>query len=188
MIYYWYRCLKIYIYSRLIWSQVTVNSILARNYRVGILDCEGLKYMANSRFNYYMDFIRLESMFRSSLYDNTIKKGMLAILGSQKVVYKRPLRIWSTFTVKLILEEWDEKWAYHRHIFIQDQQVCAIGLSKLAFRTHKKMQNMSEIIIDCGITKSGMEPTTAIKQIFNQDYNLLQNAVTDISNDSQGDT
>jgi acyl-CoA thioesterase FadM len=85
-----------------------------------------------------MDFIRLESMFRSSLYENTVEKGMLAILVSQKVIYKKPLRIWSTFSVKLILEEWDEKWAYHHHIFIQDGKVCAVGLSKLAFRKHKR--------------------------------------------------
>ena len=173
-IYYWYRCLKIFIYSRLFYSQVNVNAIITRNYRVSVLDCEGLRYMANSRFNYYMDFIRLELMFRSSLYDNTVKKGMLAILGSQKVIYKKPLKLLSKFSVKLILEEWDEKWAYHRHIFIQDHQICAIGLSKLAFRKNKKMQNMEKIIIDCGIAKSGIRPTPAIKHVFNQDYELLR--------------
>ena len=113
-------------------------------------------------------------MFRSSLYENTVKEGMLAILGSQKVIYKKPLRILSTFSVKLILEEWDEKWAYHRHIFLQDGQVCAVGLSKLAFRKHKKMQHMRDIIIACGITESGINPTTGIKHVFDHDYDLLQ--------------
>jgi hypothetical protein len=127
-----------------------------------------------------MDFIRLESMFRSSLYENTVKKGMLAILGSQKVIYKKPLRIWSTFSVRLILEEWDEKWAYHRHIFLQDGKVCAVGLSKLAFRKHKKMQNMQDILTACGVTEPGNNPTDGIKYIFNHDYDLLQGADRDI--------
>ena len=137
--------------------------------------------MSNSRFNYYMDFIRLELMFRSNLYENTVKKGMLAILGSQKVIYKKPLRIMSTFSVKLILEECDEKWAYHRHIFLQDGQVCAVGLSKLAFRKHKKMQNMRDIIIACGVTDPGANPDRGIRHVFDHDIDLLHDAETDMS-------
>ena len=106
---------------------------------------------------------------------------MLAILGSQKVIYKKPLKIWSTFSVKLILEEWDEKWAYHRHIFIQDNKVCAVGLSKLAFRKHKELQNMKEIITACGVTVPVTNPAHAIKHVFNHDYDLLQGADLDIS-------
>ena len=181
MIYYWYRGLKTFIYAKLFWSRVKVNATITRNYRVSLLDCEGLRYMSNSRFNYYMDFIRLESMFRSSLYENTVKKGMLAILGSQKVIYKKPLKIWSTFSVKLILEEWDDKWAYHRNIFLQDDRVCAVGFSKLAFRKHKKMQNMREIIIACGVTESGTNQPAGIKHVFDHDYDLLHAADQDVS-------
>lgn len=185
MIYYWYRGLKIVIFAKLFWRRVKVNTTITRIYRVSLLDCEGFRYMSNSRFNYYMDFIRLESMFRSSLYENTVKKGMLAILGSQKVIYKKPLKIWSTFSVKLILEEWDNKWAYHRHIFLQDGQVCAVGFSKLAFRKHKKMQNMREIIIACGVADPGTNPANGIKHVFNHDYDLLQGA--NVENTSKPD-
>ena len=110
---------------------------------------------------------------------------MLAILGSQKVIYKKPLKIWSTFSVKLILEEWDEKWAYHRHIFILDNKVCAVGLSKLAFRKHKKMQNMMDIITACGVSEPGTTPANGIKHVFNHDYELLQGA--DLENTSKPD-
>ena len=46
-----------------------------------------------------MDFIKLELTFKSYLFDHTIKKGITPILGSQKMIYKKPLKLWDTFTI-----------------------------------------------------------------------------------------
>jgi acyl-CoA thioesterase FadM len=174
MIYYWLHILYLYIGSKLFWKKLDVTTDLIRKHRVNILDCDSLHYMANSRYLYYMDFIRLEKLFRSSLYENTIKKGMFPVLGSQKIIYKKPLKIGSTFTITLALEGWDDKWFYHRQIFSQNSQVCAIGYTKAAIWKNKKAQDLKPILEDCGVTAREMKVSPPIALLFENDYQLLK--------------
>ena len=71
---------------------------------------------------------------------------MFAVLGSQKIIYKKTLKRWAKFTITLVLEGWDDKWAYHRQIFEQKNQVCAVGFAKVAFWKNKKAQDMRAIL------------------------------------------
>ena len=174
MVYYWLHLLNIFICSKLLWKEVDLTSNQTRKRRVGILDCDTFRYMSNAKYAYYMDFIRFEKMFRSKLFEHTVKKGMYAVLGSQKIIYKKPLRIWSTFTITLILEGWDDKWVYHSQVFEQKGQVCAIGYTKAAFWRGKKAQGIRMIIKKCGVTRSEMGVPKRILEIFKNDYNLLK--------------
>lgn len=122
-----------------------------------------------------MDFIRFELLFRSQLYNNTIGKGMFPVLGSQKIIYKKPLKRWNRFTITLTLEGWDDKWVYHRQVFKQGNQICAIGFTKVAFWKNKKAQDITKILTASGISKSVMPVPTAIQNIFRNDYCLLEN-------------
>jgi acyl-CoA thioesterase FadM len=180
MLYYWFHTLYVFLGSKLFWSKIGADATLTRTRRVSILDCESLKYMANSKYLFYMDLIRFELLFRSRLYDTTAKKGMFAVLGSQKIIYKKPLKRWSKFTITLVLEGWDDKWAYHRQTFEQGNQVCAIGFTKIAVWKNKKSQDMNKIIADCGVLKAGNTISSEIKNLFNDDYNILKRESTAI--------
>jgi len=114
MIYYWLHIIYVYIGSKFFWKTVDLESDFTRSRLVSVLDCDALNYMANSKYFYYMDLIRLEVMFRSDLYKNSVKKGMFPVIGSQKIIYKKPLKRWSKFSVTLMLEGWDDNWVYHR--------------------------------------------------------------------------
>ena len=174
MIYYWLHMLHIFIFSRLFWSKVDLTLDQTRKRRVSILDCDTFRYMANSKYAYYMDFIRFEKMFRSKLYENTVKKGMFAVLGSQKIIYKKPLKRWTIFQITLVLEGWDDKWVYHKQLFEQDNQLCAIGYTKAAFWKDKKAQDIRKIIKNCGVEATEMNISIEIQKIFNIDYKLLK--------------
>ena len=130
----------IFIGSRLFWKKVKLESDITRTRRVSILDCESLRFMANSTYFYYMDLIRYEVVFRSKLYENTIKKGMFGVLASQKIIYKKPLKRWKKFNITLKIEGSDEKWVYHRQVFEQNGQTCAIGFTKAGFWKIKKLK------------------------------------------------
>jgi acyl-CoA thioesterase FadM len=121
-----------------------------------------------------MDFIRLEILFRSNLYLNTFKKGMFPVIGSQKLIYKKPMKRWSKFTITLIVEGWDEKWVYHRQIFKQNGEVCAIGVTKLAFWKNKKSQNIRRIIADSGVKITEMNPSVEVLDMFKNDYEIIK--------------
>lgn len=157
-----------------------VTSSLSRKHRVGILDCDSLRYMANSRYFYYMDFIRFEKLFRSPLFEQTVKKGMYGVLGSQKIIYKKPLKIWSRFTITLVLEGWDDKWFYHKQIFTQHQQVCAIGYTKAAFWKNKKAQDLRLILKNSGVAENEKQVLPEITNLFENDYQILKHELKPI--------
>ena len=175
MIYYWLHLIYIFIGSRFFWKTVKLDSDITRTRKVGILDCESFRFMANSKYFYYMDLIRFEVLFRSKLNDNTVKKGMFGVLASQKIIYKKPLKIWKKFKITLKMEGSDEKWLYHRQIFEQNGEVCAIGFTKAGFWKNKKAQNMREILINSGSENKIKTPSTEMMNIFNNDYEILKN-------------
>ena len=174
MIYYWLHMIYIYIGSRLFWKKVKPASDLTRTRRVNILDCESFRFMANSKYFYYMDFIRYEVVFRSKLYDNTIKKGMFGVLASQKIIYKKPLKIFKKFDVTLKMEGSDEKWVYHRQTFEQNGQICAIGFTKAGFWKNKKAQDMREILKNSDSDYEIRMPSIEVMNMFENDYETLK--------------
>jgi acyl-CoA thioesterase FadM len=164
----------IYLGSKFIWKKVNIESDLSRIRFVKILDCDSLRYMANSKYFYYMDFIRFEVLFRSKLYDNTFKKGIFPVLGSQKFIYKKPLKRWTKFKITISLEGWDDKWVYHRQTFRQKGEIYAVGYTKVAFWKNKKALDMPKIIYDSGFHKTEMNPSSMILNMFNDDYDILK--------------
>lgn len=161
--------------SRFFWKKVNLEENLTRTRRVNILDCEAFRFMANSKYFYYMDLIRFEILFRSDLYKNTIKKGMFPVLGSQKIIYKKPLKRWAKFDISLVLEGWEDNWVYHRQVFKHNNEVYAIGITKVGFWKKHKIQDMSKIISDSGIKKRDMIVSTDILNLFKNDYDFIKN-------------
>ena len=174
MIYYWLHMFYIFMGSKFFWKQIDLETNLSRTRRVSIFDCDALNYMANSKYFYYMDFIRFEVLFRSKLYDNTFKKGIFPVLGSQKFIYKKPLKRWTKFSVTLVFEGSDDKWVYHRQIFKQKNEVYAIGFTKVAFWKNKKAQNMTKILTDSGVRKTKLKPSSEILHMFKDDYEIIK--------------
>lgn len=163
----------IYIGSRVFWKKITTWE-LSRTRRVNLLDCESFRFMANSKYFYYMDLIRYEVVFRSKLYDNTVKKGMFGVLASQKIIYKTPLKIFKKFDITLKIEGSDEKWVYHRQTFMQNGQVCAIGFTKAGFWKKKKAQDMREIMNNSDPEYIIKPPSNEILSMFENDYETLK--------------
>ena len=174
MIYYWLHLVYIFIGSKFFWNPVDLMANLTRTRRVSILDCEAFRYMANSKYFYYMDFIRLEILFRSDLYANTMKKGMFPVLGSQKIIYKKPLKRWNKFDITLVIEGWDDQWVYHRQVFKRNQEVYAIGITKVGFWKKHKIQDMRKIIEASGVDIKHMAVCPEILSMFSGDYAIIK--------------
>lgn len=105
---------------------------------------------------------------------------MYGVLGSQKIIYKKPLKRWSTFTITLVLEGWDDKWFYHKQIFTQNHQVCAIGYTKAAFWKNKKAQDVRLILKKSGVVKNEMEVSFEMASLFENDYQILKHELKPI--------
>jgi hypothetical protein len=84
------------------------------------------------------------------------------------------MKRWSKFTITLVVEGWDEKWVYHRQIFQQNGEVCAIGFTKLAFWKNKKTQNIRRIIADSGVQRTKMNPSVEVVDMFKNDFEIIK--------------
>ena len=180
MIYYWVHIIYIFLGSRFFWKKVELESNLTRKRRVSILDCEAFRFMANSKYFYYMDLIRFEILFRSDLYKNTIKKGMYPVLGSQKIIYKKPLKRWMKFDITLVIEGWEDNWVYHRQVFTRNGEVYAIGITKVGFWKKNKIQDIRKIISDSGVARNAMVVSNDILNLFESDYNIIKSTETKV--------
>lgn len=174
MIYYWIHLAYIFLGSRFFWKPVDLQQDLTRPRRVSILDCEGFRFMANSKYLIYMDFIRFEILFRTDLYKATVKRGKFPVLASQKIIYRKPLKRWQKFEITLKLEGWDNDWVYHRQIFTSNNEVYAVGITKVGFWKKNKIQNMNEITSQGRLEFNEKEVSPKIKALFENDNAILK--------------
>ena len=66
--------------------------------------------MTAAKYPVYMDFIRWELIARSKLYKAILKRKLAPLLSSQKLIYRRPRKIWSKFDIILEFADMDDKW------------------------------------------------------------------------------
>lgn len=172
MIYYWFTIIKILL-LRKFQPTVEMDQQLERTYRVRLFDCDGLRVMTASKYTVYMDFIRWELIARSKLYDSIVKRRLAPSLGSQKIIYRKPIKIWSRFQLVLETVGWDDKWVYHTHTFKQNGQVKAIGITRALIWKRDVPRALAEIIEEAGGPREIQSPPEWVMKLFDQDKQIL---------------
>ena len=172
MIYYWFTIIKILI-LRNFQSKYAIDQTISRTFRVGPFDCDGLRVMTASKYPVYMDFIRWEIIARSDLFKAIVKRGIAPTLGSQKIIYRKPLKIWSRFQVTLENAGWDEKWVYHIHHFTQKGNTMAIGVTRSLIWKKDVPHVLAEVILEAGGPSEMKEPAIWVRSLFDQDKTII---------------
>ncbi len=176
MFYYWYRIIRILV-ARNFQKQVDIENELTRTFSVRLFDCDGLRVMTAFKYATYMDFIRWELIARSKLYNEILLKGLAPTLGSQKIVYRKPLKLWTKFSVRLTTAGWDDKWVYNVHKFEQEGEIKAIGITRALIWRKDKPQILMEILQNIGVTNLSKTPPEWVLAIFQSDKEMLANDV-----------
>jgi acyl-CoA thioesterase FadM len=174
MIYYWYTILKILLLKNF-QSEVNYDQTIRRTYRVGPFDCDGLRIMAATKYPVYMDFIRWELIARSKLYKAIVKRKLAPSLGSQKLIYRKPLKIWSKFDVILESAGMDDKWGYYVHYFEQDKEIKAVGVVRTLVWKKNIPTALTDIMKEVGATEKKKAPDWVLK-LFEDDKEIITNA------------
>ena len=171
MLHYWFTVARM-LASRWTRPRVPFDATIRRRFRVRLFDCDGLRVMTAAKYPMYMDFIRWEMIARSPLFDAIVRRGLAPTLGSQKIVYRRPLKVWSVFDLELALAGYDEKWVYHVHRFLQQGEVRAIGITRALIWKRDVPTAMTELLQHVGAT-GAMPPPDWVEQLFASDRALL---------------
>ncbi len=171
MIYYWFRIFLIFI-SRNFKKKINPEEELTRTFRVRLLDCDGLRIMTAYKYVIYMDLIRWEMILRSKLFKLIVLKGLAPALSSQKLVYKKPIKRFTKFTIKLKTVGWDNKWVYHVHKFEQNGKIKAIGVTKALLWKKNKQQNLHKVLMGSDINEFNKKPPEWVLNLFKNDMRI----------------
>lgn len=129
--------------------------------------------MTAFKYAAYMDFIRWEMIARSKLYSEIVLKGLAPTLGSQKIIYRKPLKRWTQFTLKVNTAGWDEKWVYHIHTFEQKGEIKAVGITRALIWKKDKPQILQQILENAGVKDINKKPPDWVINLFQSDTDII---------------
>lgn len=172
MFHYWFTIGRM-LASRYTRPRVRYDATIRRRFRVRLFDCDGLRVMTAAKYPMYMDFIRWEMIARSKMFDAIVKRGYAPTLGSQKIIYRRPLKVWTPFEVELELAGYDEKWIYHIHRFWQQGEMRAIGITRALIWKRDVPAALSEMMAFVG-AEGERPPAAWVTALFANDREVLE--------------
>lgn len=96
-------------------------------------DLDFLLHMNNGVYFSFMDFGRMDMIYRNGLFDIAQKKGWYGVVAGETIKFKKSLELWNKFTLRTELKGWDERYFYISQKFIYKENVMATGLVKIRF-------------------------------------------------------
>jgi hypothetical protein len=102
-----------------------------------------------------------------------VQRGLAPTLGSQKLIYRRPLKLWTRFAVELELAGYDDKWIYHIHRFEQHGELRALGITRALIWKRDVPTAMDELLTFVG-ARGPMMPPEWVTELFARDKELLE--------------
>lgn len=95
------------------------------------------RHMNNGRFLTIMDLGRLDLLKRTGTLNLALKNKWMPIVGTAKIDFQRPLKLWQRYELHSRICGWDEKWIYLEQTFYSNEKVIAEGRIKGLLRGRK---------------------------------------------------
>jgi acyl-CoA thioesterase FadM len=109
------------------------------------------KYMNNASFWTITEMGQMDFLFRTGFFKICRRHHWSPLVGSQKMVYKKPLRRFERFQLKSKLNFCDDKWFYLEQTFLKNGQLIANSLTKVIFRGKDGNVPVSQILTSLSI-------------------------------------
>jgi acyl-CoA thioesterase FadM len=145
----WFRLLFIFV-SAFFRKKILPTDASHLSFRVWPQEADK-KYMNNASFWTITEMGQMDLLFRSGLFKLCRRNHWSPLVGSQKMVYKKPLKRFERFELKSKIIYWDEKWFYLRQTFLKNDQLIANSLIKVIFRKKSGNVPISQILTSLGI-------------------------------------
>ena len=173
MLFYWYNVVRILL-MRTVKKRLDVNRPFIKTFRVKAFDCDALRVMAAYKYFIYMDYARWEQFARTDLYRAVLTRKLAPSLGSQKIIYRKPIKRGARVSMHVEIAGWDNRWFYHVHTFMQQNEVKAIGVTKGLFWRKDKLNTLEEIVQSAGFSNTKKTPPDWVLKLFENDGQIIQ--------------
>ena len=175
MIYFWYRAFLILI-KRIFQKSISTEDIFENTFRVGIFDCEGFRVMSAFKYANYVEYNRWEFTVKSPIFKEIYLNGCSTATGSQKFIYRKPIKFWTVFKVRFKTVGWDDKWIYNVQVFEQNKEVKAMCISRSLVWKKDKPQILRTILGNIGIHELERTPPSWVLEVFIHDKESIGQA------------
>lgn len=128
----WCRLFIVFILA-LFHKKILLTDISTLSFRVWPPEADK-KYMNNASFWTITEIGQMDFLFRTGLYKFCRRYHWSPLVGSQKMVYKKPLKRFERFQLKSKIIFCDDKWLYFEQTFLKNGQLIANSLVKVIFR------------------------------------------------------
>lgn len=154
--------------------------VVTRSFWANPFDSDWLSSMQAGRFFTYTDAARWEMGVRAGFLKVALKNKWVIIMGGQKIIHRRPVRIFRRFELSMQFVGWDDKWLYAAHVFRQGGDLKATSFSKLGFRGHGRLVSPREVFGQLGHADERFPPSW-VMQHFARDVEILSLADTHLN-------
>ena len=171
MLYWHFRNIQCLI-AALFKSRITPTETITKHFWANPFDSDWLQGLQAGRYFTYTDAARWEIAARLGFLKMSLQKKLVLIIGGQKIIYRRPVRIFRRFRLHLRILGWDEKWLYAAHTFEQGGETKCLLFTKIGLRQKRKLY--SPILALEELKHRQQIPPQWILDQFQNDANLLK--------------
>jgi len=151
------------------------TDILTLSFWANPFDSDWLSSVQAGRFFTYTDAARWELAVRAGFLKPAFKNRWVVILGGQKIMYRRPLKIFRKFQITMQFVGWDTKWIYAAHVFRQGSDVKCVSFSKIGLRARAGLVNPNSAFAAMGHIETKPPPVWVLRH-FQEDLESVQAA------------
>ncbi|MGE3611777.1 MAG: acyl-CoA thioesterase [Bacteriovoracaceae bacterium] len=101
--------------------------------RVLPTDLDFLWHVNNGVYFSYMDFGRMDMIFRNGIYQLCQKMGWYGVVASESIKFKRSLQLWDKFTIQTKTVAKDDKYFFIEQKIFSRGHLMSTGLVKIRF-------------------------------------------------------
>lgn len=129
------------------------------------------------RFFTYTDAGRWDLSIRAGFLKAALKNKWVVIMGGQKIIHRKPIKIFRSFELTMQFIGWDDKWIYAAHVFRQNNEVKCVSFTKLGIRGKGKLVEPKLVFSAMRYDQAKAPPEWLLKH-FENDLEVL-NKTTD---------
>jgi len=175
MLYWHFRNIQCILLSFFSPRGTSLTQPLSRTFIANPYDSDWFQVVQAGRFFTYTDAVRWELGFRTGFLQAAIKSRWVIIMGGQKIIHRRPIRIFRRFRITYQIAGWDDHWFYAAHVFRQGGDVKAVSFSKVGLRKNGKLLSPETAFAEFGRTEAAPPPTWVYRH-FETDRETLEEA------------
>lgn len=101
--------------------------------RVMPVDLDILWHVNNGVYFSYMDFGRMDMIFRNGVHDLCQKHGWYSVVASETIKFKKSLQLWDKFEIETEILGFDDRYFFIRQKFKRKDDIMATALVKVRF-------------------------------------------------------